>query len=135
MASLSSLRSNVILMSLGMIADKLILPILMISVIKFRLIPKLNAPWPIMIASRRLANFIRMFWLSISHRSSGIDYISLILILISEVELSSLSTYSKMRSLLILFISDALEVRKYSCESEVCTRVLMWSSREGFWRW
>lgn len=114
MAYLSSLRSKVILMSLGIIADRFILGILMMSVIKDRLIPRLKAPCPIIIASLRLANFRRIFWLSIYHLSSGIDSMSLILILIYEVELSNLSTYSKTRSLLSLFISEALEVRKYS---------------------
>jgi len=58
---LSSFKSKVILISLGMIADKLILLILMMSVIKDLLIPKLKAPWPIMIANLLLANFINMF--------------------------------------------------------------------------
>jgi len=124
-ASLSSLRSKVILISLGMRADRLILGILMISVIKERLMPKLKAPCPIMIASRLFANFNRIFWLSIYHLSSGIDSISLILILISEVELNSLSTSSNTRSLFNLFISEAFEVRKYYWELEVCTKVLI----------
>jgi hypothetical protein len=112
-------------MSLGMMADRLILLILMMSVMNDLLIPRLKAPCPIMIASLRFANFIKMFWLSIYHLSSGIDSMSLILILISEVELRRRSTSSKIRSLLILFISEALDVRKYSCELDVCTRVLI----------
>lgn len=50
---------------------------------------------------------------------------SFTLILISEVEDSNLSTYSKTKSLLYLFISAALLVRKYSWEVVVCTSVLM----------
>ena len=38
---------------------------------------------------------------------------------ISDVEESNKSTSSKIKSLFILFISEALEVRKYSCEVEV----------------
>ena len=42
-------------------ADRLILLILMISVINDRLMPKLNAPWPMMIANLLFANLMRMF--------------------------------------------------------------------------
>ena len=114
MAYLSSFKSRVILMSLGMRADKFILGILTISVIKDRLVPSIKAPCPETTASLLFANFSKIFWLSISHLSSGIDSMSLTLILISEVEETSLYTYSKTRSLFNLFISAALLVKKYS---------------------
>ena len=44
---------------------------------------------------------------------------SLAFTLISDVEERSKSTSSKMRSLFILFIYEAFEVRKYSWEVEV----------------
>lgn len=50
---------------------------------------------------------------------------SLTLILIYEVEESNLSTYSNTISLLSLFISAALLVRKYYWDVDVCTKVFM----------
>lgn len=73
-------------------ADKLILLILIISVIKDRLIPKLKAPCPMIIANLLFANFIRIFWLYIYHLSSGMDSMSFTFIFISVVEFNNLST-------------------------------------------
>lgn len=60
-AYLSSLRSRVILISLGMIAERLIFEILTMSVMKDLLVPNMNAPWPDTTASLLLANLMRMF--------------------------------------------------------------------------
>lgn len=80
---------------------------------KDRLVPKLNAPWPTSTETFLFANFNNIFWLSASHLCSGIDSTSLAFIFISELEDNNLSTYSKTKSLLILFISEAFEVKKY----------------------
>lgn len=106
----------------------------MISVMNDRLVPRLNAPWPTSTDTFLLANFNRIFWLSDSHLCYGIDYISLVLILISELEDKSRSTSSKTRSLVSLFISDAFEVKKYYSDVDVWTKVLICSSNDGFFK-
>lgn len=60
-AYLSSLRSRVILISLGIMAERLIFDILTMSVIKDRLVPSINAPCPETTANLRLANLIKIF--------------------------------------------------------------------------
>lgn len=80
-------------MSLGMIPLRFIFGILIISVIKDLLVPSPNAPCPTKTETFLFANFKSIFWLSDYHLCSGIDYISLGLILISELEDRRRSTY------------------------------------------
>ena len=58
---LSSLRSKDILISSGITPLMLILGILIISVMKDLLVPRLNAPSPVNTDSFLLANLIKMF--------------------------------------------------------------------------
>ena len=71
----------------------LILGILIISVMNERLVPKLNAPYPVKTDNFLLANFIKIFWLYYYHLWFGIWLISLVLTLIYETDDKSLSTY------------------------------------------